>query len=314
MLNKDSKIYVAGKTGLVGSGLIRNLEQRGYKNIVAPSSKELDLSDLNAVDSFFSTARPEFVFLAAAKVGGIYANNEYPAEFIYKNLCIQNNVIHSAYKFKVEKLLFLGSSCIYPKHSQQPIKEEYLLTGPLEPTNEAYAIAKIAGVKMCEYYKKQYGVDFISAMPINLYGPNDNYDLMNAHVLPALIRKFHEAKINNSKEVVIWGTGKPLREFMHVDDLSDASIFLMNNYSGSQHVNLGSGFEVSILELAQLIMKIVEFKGELVFDSSKPDGTFRKILDTTKLNNLGWKPKISLEEGIRSTYAGFKDQATFRGK
>lgn len=314
MMNLDAKIFVAGKTGMVGSAIIRNLQKQGFKNIIAPSSSELDLTRLEKVESFFSEYRPDYVFLAAAKVGGIYANNQYPADFIYSNLCIQNNVIHSAYKFSVKKLLFLGSSCIYPKHTQQPIKEEYLLTGPLEPTNEAYAIAKIAGIKMCYYYSQQYGVNFISAMPTNLYGPGDNYNLMNAHVLPALIRKFHEAKMNNNKEVVIWGTGKPLREFMHVDDLADACIFLMQNYSDRMHINIGSGSEVSIADLALLIKKIVQFEGDLKLDSTKPDGTPRKLMDSSRLTDLGWKSKISLESGVMDTYREFQAQSSYRDK
>jgi GDP-L-fucose synthase len=313
-MEKNLKVFVAGKTGMVGSSIIRSLQRKGFTSIIAPPSKELDLTYQPAVEEFFSIQKPDLVFLAAAKVGGIYANNEYPADFIYSNLCIQNNVIHSAYKNKVKKLLFLGSSCIYPKLTQQPIKEEYLLTGPLEPTNEAYAIAKIAGIKMCQFYNKQYGTEFITAMPTNLYGPGDNYNLLNAHVLPALIRKFHEAKVNNSAEVVIWGTGKPLREFMHVDDLADACVFLMENYKGDTHVNIGSGQEVSIAALAGMIKEIVNFKGELKLDPSKPDGTPRKLMDSTKLSGLGWRPSIDLYEGIASTYKEFQNLTTYRDK
>jgi GDP-L-fucose synthase len=314
MLKRDSKIFVAGKTGMVGAAIIRNLEKKGYSNIVAPSSSELDLTRLEKVEAFFETVRPEIVFLAAAKVGGIYANNNFPGDFIYSNLCIQNNVIHCSYKYKVEKLVFLGSSCIYPKHTQQPIKEEYLLSAPLEPTNEAYAIAKIAGIKMCYYYNKQYGTNFISAMPTNLYGPGDNYNLLNAHVLPALIRKFHEAKMNNGPQVTIWGTGSPLREFMHVDDLADGTVFLAEKYNGQTHINVGSGDEVSIAKLATMVKDVVGFKGELIFDTSKPDGTPRKLMDSSKINELGWRPSISLEKGIAATYEDFKNSKNYRDK
>lgn len=313
-MNLKSKIFVAGKTGMVGSSIIRALKVRGFENIIAPSSAELDLTRQEKVEDFFLEQKPDLVFLAAAKVGGIYANNEFPGDFIYSNLCIQNNVIHSSYKSGVKKLLFLGSSCIYPKLTQQPIREEYLLTGALEPTNEAYAIAKIAGIKMCYYYYKQYGCNFISAMPTNLYGPGDNYNLLNAHVLPALIRKFHEAKINDALEMTIWGTGKPLREFMHVDDLADACVFLMENYDQPDHINIGSGQEVSIADVALVIKDIVGFEGACKFDSSKPDGTPRKLMDSSRLHSLGWKSKISLKEGIAKTYEDFQRGKYFRDR
>ncbi|VXC00103.1 bifunctional GDP-fucose synthetase: GDP-4-dehydro-6-deoxy-D-mannose epimerase and GDP-4-dehydro-6-L-deoxygalactose reductase [Flavobacterium sp. 9AF] len=298
---KTAKIFVAGSRGMVGSAIVRNLEQNGFTNIITKSSKELDLRNQQAVFEFFETEKPEYVFLAAAKVGGIHANNTYPAEFIYDNMMIQNNVIHAAYLNKVEKLFFLGSSCIYPKFAPQPLKEEYLLTGALEPTNEAYAIAKISGLKMCEFYKKQYGCNFISAMPTNLYGLNDNFNLQNSHVLPALLRKFIEAKQNNSSEVVVWGSGTPMREFLFVDDLAEACIFLMQNYNDAETVNIGTGEDVTIKELAETIKKTVGFEGELVFDVTKPDGTPRKLLDVSKINNLGWKHKIDLQEGIEKT-------------
>ena len=304
-MNKDSKIYVAGHRGMVGSAILRKLQKEGYSNIITKTSKELDLRIQKDVDDFFKLEKPEYVFLAAAKVGGILANNTYRAEFIYDNLMIQSNVIHSAYKYGVKKLLFLGSSCIYPKYAPQPMKEEYLLSGYLEPTNEPYAIAKIAGIKMCEAYRHQYGCNFISAMPTNLYGPNDNYDLNNSHVLPALIRKFHEAKIYNKKEVIVWGTGNPLREFMHVDDLADACLFLMLNYNDSQFVNVGTGKDISIRELAELIKTIVGYEGNIVFDTTKPDGTPRKLLDLNYVHSLGWHHKIELEEGIKMTYQDF---------
>lgn len=275
-MNKDAKIYVAGHRGLVGSAIVRNLQNKGYTNIIYRTHKELDLINQEAVRTFFQEEKPEYVFLAAAKVGGIHANNTYPADFIYDNLMIQNNVIKAAHDFEVKKLLFLGSTCIYPKMAPQPIKEEYLLTGALEETNEAYAIAKIAGLEMCKFFKRQYGDNFISCMPTNLYGPNDNFDLKNSHVLPALIRKFHEAKVNNSEVVEVWGTGTPLREFLYVDDMADACVFLMENYEGEQHVNIGTGEEVSIRELAETIKKVVGFEGELVFNTDMPDGTPRK--------------------------------------
>lgn len=298
---KTAKIFVAGSRGMVGSAIVRNLEQNGFTNIITKSSKELDLRNQQAVFEFFETEKPEFVFLAAAKVGGIHANNTYPAEFIYDNMMIQNNVIHAAYLNKVEKLFFLGSSCIYPKFAPQPLKEEYLLTGALELTNEAYAIAKISGLKMCEFYKKQYGCNFISAMPTNLYGINDNFNLQNSHVLPALLRKFIEAKQNNSSEVVVWGSGTPMREFLFVDDLAEACVFLMQNYNDAETVNIGTGEDVTIKELAETIKKTVGFEGELVFDVTKPDGTPRKLLDVSKINNLGWKHKVNLQQGIEKT-------------
>lgn len=304
-MEKSSKIYVAGHRGMVGSAIIRKLQKEGYTNIITKTSSELDLRNQSAVENFFKEHQPEYVFLAAAKVGGILANNTYRAEFIYDNLMIQNNIIHCAYKYKVKKLLFLGSSCIYPKLAPQPMKEEYLLSGYLESTNEPYAIAKIAGIKMCEAYRDQYACNFIAAMPTNLYGPNDNYDLNNSHVLPALIRKFHEAKIQQLPNVIVWGTGKPRRELMHVDDLADACLFLMNNYDQKQFVNVGTGKDISIAELAELVKKVVGYKGEIVFDTTKPDGTPRKLLDLSLIHSLGWKHKIELEEGIAHTYDDF---------
>lgn len=298
---KDAKIYVAGSNGMVGSAIVRALKAKGYINIVVKSSKELDLKNQQAVHDFFNQEQPEYVFLAAAKVGGIHANNTYPATFIYDNIMIQSNVIQAAYDFNVKKLLFLGSSCIYPKFAPQPIKEEYLLTGSLEPTNEAYAIAKIAGLKMCQFYKQQYGCNFISAMPTNLFGVNDNFNLENSHVLPALLRKFIEAKQNNKQEVTIWGSGTPMREFLFVDDLAEACLFLMENYNGIETVNIGTGEDVSIKELAETIMKIVGFEGNLIFEASKPDGAPRKLLDVSKINNLGWKHQTNLKEGIQKT-------------
>ncbi|WP_258102663.1 GDP-L-fucose synthase [Marinoscillum sp. MHG1-6] len=301
-MNKDSKIYIAGHRGMVGSAIMRKLIDLGYNNLVVRTSKELDLKDQKAVASFFEAERPEYVYLAAAKVGGINANNIYRGEFLYDNLMIEANVIHHAYTNGVKKLCFLGSSCIYPKFAEQPIKEESLLTDSLEPTNEPYAVAKIAGIKLCETYRDQYGVDFISAMPTNLYGPNDNYDLNNSHVLPALIRKFHKAKEEGQPVVEVWGTGKPLREFMHVDDLADACIFLMDNFSAREHINVGSGQEVSIGELAQMVSEVVGYEGEIEFNTSKPDGTPRKLMDSSKLNKLGWTPKIDLRTGIQQVY------------
>lgn len=296
------KIYIAGHNGMVGSAIVRKLKAEGFENLVLRSSKELDLRDQSAVNAFFEAEKPDYVFLAAAKVGGIVANNTYRADFLYDNLMIEANVVHAAYVHKVTKLLFLGSSCIYPKFAPQPMKEEDLLTGILEPTNEPYAIAKIAGIKLCENYRRQYGCDFISAMPTNLYGPGDNYDLQNSHVIPALIRKFHEAKISGAKEVVVWGTGAPLREFMHVDDLANACYFLMMNYSDEQFVNIGSGQEVSIKELAEMIKDIVGFGGDLVFDISKPDGTPRKLMDSGKLMGMGYMVNITLKEGLKTVY------------
>lgn len=302
---KDSKVYIAGINGMVGSAIKRRLEAEGYSNIIGPTSKELDLTNQSAVNEFISKERPEYLFLAAAKVGGIYANNTYPADFIYNNLIIEANIVHAAYKYGVKKLLFLGSSCIYPKYAPQPMKEEYILTGELEPTNEPYALAKIAGIKLCESYNRQYGTDFISCMPANLFGQNDNYDPMNSHVIPGLIRRFHESKIEGSREVIVWGTGTPRREFLYVDDLSDACLFLMNNYSGNETVNVGSGVEVTIKELAEGIKEAVGFKGEVVFDPSKPDGTPRKLLDTSKINGMGWKAKTGLREGLKPAYQDF---------
>ena len=301
-MEKNSKIYVAGHRGLVGSAIVRNLQERGFTNIIGKTHKELDLTRQDKVEKFFEAEKPEYVFLAAAKVGGIQANNTTPAEFIYDNLMIETNIINSAYKNKVKKLLFLGSSCIYPKFAEQPIKEEYLLTGELEPTNEAYAIAKITGIELCKFYRRQYGCDFISAMPTNLYGINDNFDLETSHVLPALIRKFHEAKINNAEEVVMWGTGKPLREFMYVDDLADALVHLMLNYSDEIHVNMGTGKDLAIGELAEIVKEVVGFKGKIVNDLSKPDGTPRKLLDVSRLESTGWKYKTELKEGIEKVY------------
>lgn len=298
---KNSKIYVAGSNGMVGSAIVRSLKRNGFTSIVEKSSKELDLKDQQAVQQFFKNEQLEYVFLAAAKVGGIHANNQYPATFIYDNLMIQNNVIHAAYENQVKKLLFLGSSCIYPKMAPQPLKEEYLLTGALEPTNEAYAIAKIAGLKMCQFYKQQYGCNFISAMPTNLYGENDNFHLQNSHVLPALLRKFIEAKKNNQNEVSIWGSGSPMREFLYVDDLAEACLFLMENYNEKETVNIGTGEDITIKQLAETIQKMVGFEGNLVFDTSKPDGTPRKLLDVSKINTLGWKHKVNLDEGIMKT-------------
>jgi len=309
-MEKHQKIYVAGHRGMVGSAIVRKLNQEGYSNLVYRSSAELDLRDQKAVFDFFSHEKPEFVFLAAAKVGGILANNTYRADFLYDNLMMEANIIKASHAFGVEKLLFLGSSCIYPKMCPQPIKEEYLLTGLLEPTNEPYAIAKIAGIKLAETFREQYGCNFISAMPTNLYGPNDNYDLANSHVLPALIRKFHEAKINNNPTVSIWGTGKPKREFLHVDDLAQACYFLMQNYNGETWINVGTGEDVSIKELAETIKEIVGYSGSLVFDSEKPDGTPRKLMDVSKINQLGWKHSIHLKEGIISTYADYLQKIT----
>ncbi|MEJ5283481.1 MAG: GDP-L-fucose synthase [Brevinematia bacterium] len=304
-MDKNSKIYVAGHRGLVGSSILRMLEKEGYKNIIVKTHKELDLTRQKDVEEFFKNEKPEYVFLSAAKVGGILANSTYPADFIYQNLAISMNVIHSSYLYGVKKLLFLGSSCIYPKLCPQPIKEEYLLSGYLEKTNEAYAIAKIAGLEMAKFYREQYGCDFISVMPTNLYGPNDNFDLKNSHVIPALIRKFHEAKINNKPEVEIWGTGSPRREFLYIDDLANALLFLMENYSDSIHINVGTGEDVTIAELAELIKKITGYNGKIVYDTSKPDGTPRKLLDVSRLNSLAWRPKYSLEEGLRLTYEWF---------
>lgn len=302
----NSKIYIAGHRGMVGSAIHRNLQKKGYTNFVTRTSTELDLRNQKAVDDFFEKEKPDYVFLAAAKVGGIQANNVYRADFIYENLMIQNNVVHAAYKNKIKKLMFLGSSCIYPKLAPQPLKEEYLLSGYLEDTNEPYAIAKIAGIKLCESYKRQYGCDFISVMPTNLYGPNDNYNLNNSHVLPALIRKFHDAKEKKEPFVEMWGTGTPMREFLHADDMADACVFLMNTYSGDQFVNIGTGVDLTIKDLALLIKKIVGYEGEIKHDLTKPDGTPRKLMDVSYLHSLGWKHKIELEEGIKAVYEDFK--------
>lgn len=305
MMEKNAKIYVAGHRGMVGSAIVRALKNQGYTNIITRTSKELDLRRQIDVEEFFAKEKPDYVFLAAAKVGGILANNEAPADFMYDNMILEMNVIHEAYKNKVKKLMFLGSSCIYPRMAPQPMKEDCLLTSELEKTNEAYALAKISGLKYCEYLNRQYGTDFISVMPTNLYGPNDNYHPEHSHVLPALIRRFHEAKENNLNEVVIWGTGTPLREFLYVDDLADACVYLMNTYSGNETVNLGTGKELSIKELAELVKKVVGFKGNITFDTTKPDGTPRKLLDVSKLEKLGWKYKTELEDGIKLAYEDF---------
>jgi GDP-L-fucose synthase len=305
-MKTTDKIYIAGHNGMVGSALTRKLKQEGFENLVMRGSKELDLRNQQAVSDFFESNRPDYVFLAAAKVGGIVANNSYRAEFLYDNLMIQNNIIHESFKNRVKKLMFLGSSCIYPKLAPQPLKEEYLLTSELEYTNEPYAIAKIAGIKMCDAYRAQYGSNFISVMPTNLYGLNDNYHPNNSHVLPALIRKFHEAKMNNAREVVIWGTGKPYREFLHVDDLADACYFLMQNYNEPGFLNIGTGKDIQINDLALLVKEIVGFDGEIRNDTSKPDGTPRKLLDVSRLKHLGWSPGIKLKDGIRQVYEDFQ--------
>jgi len=307
-MDKESKIYIAGHRGLVGSALKKKLESKGYINLICRTHSELDLTNQQAVHKFFAEEKPEYVFLAAAKVGGILANSTYPAQFIYENLMIEANIIHSSYKYGVKKLLFLGSSCIYPKFAPQPLKEKYLLTDLLEETNEAYAVAKIAGIRLCKHYNQQYGTNFISVMPTNLYGPNDNFDLETSHVMPALIRKFHEAKINNEPEVIVWGTGKPLREFMHVEDMADACVFLMENYDFfeiGEFVNIGIGEDIPISELVEIIKEIVGFEGKIKYDTLKPDGTPRKLMDVTKLNDLGWKAKISLRDGIKATYESY---------
>lgn len=305
MMDKNGKIYVAGHRGMVGSAIVRALEKNGYHNIVTRTHKELDLTRQDAVEAFFAEEKPDYVFLAAAKVGGIVANNEAPADFLYENMILEMNVIHSAFKNNVKKLMFLGSSCIYPRMCPQPIKEDYLLTGALEQTNEAYALSKISGLKYCEYLNRQYHTDYISVMPTNLYGPNDNYHPTHSHVLPALIRRFHEAKVDNLPYVTCWGTGKPLREFLYVDDLADACVFLMNNYSGNETVNLGTGKELTIKELTELVAKVIGYTGEIRWDSSKPDGTPRKLLDVSKLESLGWHYKTELEDGIRLSYQDF---------
>ena len=307
-MKKDSKIYIAGHRGMVGSAIIRKLNQEGYNNTISRTSKELDLRNQQAVENFFKTEKPEYVFLAAARVGGIQANNSYRAEFLYDNLMIQSNIIHNSYKAGTKKMMFLGSSCIYPKLAPQPLKEEYLLTGLLEHTNEPYAVAKIAGIKMCDAYRNQYGCNFVSAMPTNLYGPNDSYDLNNSHVLPALLRKFHTAKIENKPFVEVWGSGKPMREFLHVDDMADACFYLMLNYNEPGIVNIGCGKDLTIKDLALLIKKITGYVGDLKFDSSKPDGTPRKLLDVSKIHSFGWKHKIELEDGIKMVYEEVKNK------
>ncbi|HFD32943.1 MAG TPA: GDP-L-fucose synthase [Gammaproteobacteria bacterium] len=306
-MEKEDKIYIAGHRGLVGSAILRNLKNKGFNNFVLKTSKELNLTNQAEVNKFFETEKPDYVFLAAAKVGGIQANDTYPADFIRDNLQIQTNVIDAAYRNNAKKLLFLGSSCIYPKFAPQPMKEEHLLTGELEPTNEWYAIAKIAGIKMCQAYKKQYGFNAISVMPTNLYGPGDNFNLENSHVMPALIRKFYDAKINNLPEVIVWGTGTPRREFLHVDDMADACVFLMNTYDGEGFVNVGVGEDVTIKELAETVKEVVGYEGELKFDTTKPDGTPRKLLDIEKLNDAGWKARINIDAGVKSTYQWFRD-------
>ena len=307
-MNICDKIYVAGHRGMVGSSIVRNLKAKGYTNIITRTSSELNLLRQKDVEDFFESEKPDYVFMAAAKVGGIHANNTYRGEFIYNNLMIESNVIHSSHLFGVKKLLFLGSSCIYPKMAPQPLKEEYLLTSSLEPTNEPYAISKIAGIKLCESYYRQYGDCFISAMPTNLYGPNDNYDLENSHVLPALIRKFHEAKTNNSPTVEVWGTGSVFREFLHVDDLSEACVHLMKTYSKNEIVNIGTGIDISIKDLTVIISKVVGYDGEIIWNTSKPDGTLRKLLDVSRVNSLGWSYKIKLEDGIKSVYNEYSNR------
>lgn len=319
-MKKDANIYIAGHRGLVGSALIRKLQSKGYTNLITRTHTELDLTRQSEVEAFFDSEKPEYVFLAAAKVGGIWSNNTYPAEFIYSNLTIQNNIIHAAYKNRVNRLLFLGSSCIYPRECPQPMKEEYLLTGPLEKTNEPYAVAKIAGIKMCQSYNRQYGTMFLSVMPTNLYGPNDNFDLETSHVLPALIRKFHEAKVNDNPSVEMWGTGKPRREFLHVDDLAEACVFLMDIEDGRYRdivddptplINIGYGKDLTILELAQLVKEIVGFNGDIINNTTKPDGTPQKLLDTSKIKALGWNPSISLNRGLVNTYGWCLDNKIF---
>jgi GDP-L-fucose synthase len=314
-MNKNSKIYIAGHRGLVGSAILRALEKSGFTNLIYKTHQEMDLIDQKAVFEFFKKETPEYVYLASGKVGGIMANNTYPAEFIYNNLQMQNNVIHQSYLNGVKKLLFLGSVCIYPKLCPVPVKEEYLLTGTLEPTNEPYALAKISGIKMCQSYNRQYGTNFISNMPANLYGPNDNFDLNNSHVLPALIKKFHDAKIKNKNSITLWGTGAPRREFLYVDDLADACLFLMENFNptkeqnenGECYLNIGAGYDITIKELAEIIKNIIGFDGELIWDTSKPDGTPKRLLDSTKINKLGWQPKINLEDGIKMAYKWYKE-------
>lgn len=304
-MEKNAKIYVAGHAGLVGSAIVRKLREKGYQNVIGKRSDELDLTCQSQVEEYFDRERPDYVFLSAAKVGGIHVNSARPAEFIYINLMIECNVIHAAYRYGVKKLLFMGSGCIYPRNPRQPIKEEYLLTGELEKTNEAYALAKIAGLKLCEYYDKQYGTDFISVMPCNLYGTGDNFNLDTSHVVPALIRKFHEAKINGAQTVTLWGTGRAMREFLHVDDVADACVFLMERYEGYDPVNVGCGEDISISELAEIIRKTVGYEGKIVYDNAYPDGTPRKLLDSSKLFSMGWRPSIPLDKGLRSTYEDY---------
>ena len=304
-LARDAKIFVAGHRGLVGSAIWRHLKERGFTRLIGRTRAELDLIDSPAVKSFFAAERPDYVIIAAAKVGGIMANNNFPADFLFQNLQIQNSLIHGAKEAGVKKLLFLGSSCIYPKHAPQPMKEEHLLTGPLEPTNQWYAVAKIAGIKMCQAYRRQFGCDFIAAMPTNMYGPNDNYDPQNSHVLPALIRRFHEAKVSGAAKVTLWGTGSPLREFLYADDLASACLFLLENYSEEEFINVGYGDEISIADLARLVKRLVGFAGEIDFDTSKPDGTPRKLLDIGRLQSLGWSPKVTLKHGIAEAYGDF---------
>ena len=311
-MNHDAKIYVAGHRGMVGSAIWRELERQRFKNLVGRARKELDLLDQAAVSRFYAEQKPEYVIVAAAKVGGILANNEQPADFLFQNLQLQNNLLHGAWKAGVKKLLFLGSSCIYPKLAPQPLKEEFLLTGPLEPTNEWYAIAKIAGIKMCQAYRRQHGCDFISAMPTNMYGPNDNYDLKTSHVLPALIRKFHEAKTGGAASATCWGSGKPLREFLYADDLASACVFLMQHYSDEQFINVGYGSDISIRELAEAVRRIVGFDGTIEWDATKPDGTPRKLMDSSRLFALGWKPRIDLETGIRLAYDDYLNRHAVR--
>jgi len=308
MMNENSKIYVAGHRGLVGSAITRKLKELGFNNLILRSRSELDLLSQESVKKFFELERPEYVFLAAAKVGGIYANSKYPADFIYENLLIESNIIYNSFINKVNKLLFLGSSCIYPKFAGQPIKEDALLTGELEVTNECYALAKIAGIKMCQAYNKQYKTNFISVMPTNLYGPGDNFEINNSHVMPAMLRKFHEAKVNNAENVILWGTGTPRREFLHVDDLADACVFLMQNYDQDKIVNIGTGEDLEIRELANIIKDITGFDGKIIWDDSKPDGTPRKLLDVSLLHSLGWRHKINLHDGIKSAYKAFLDE------
>ncbi|MCY3414826.1 MAG: GDP-L-fucose synthase [Candidatus Heimdallarchaeota archaeon] len=311
-MNKNDRIFVAGHNGMVGSAIVRKLTRDGYTNLILKTRKELDLTNQHDVNRFFQVEKPDYVFLAAAKVGGIHANNTYPAQFIYQNLMIQNNIIHASHENDVKKLLFLGSSCVYPKNPQLPINENSLLTGELEKTNEAYAIAKIAGIKMCEFYRKEYGNNFISVMPTNLYGPNDNYHPENSHVMAALIRKVVLAREQNEPNIILWGSGKPLREFLHVDDLADACVFLMEHYNSPEIINIGSGKEISIFDLAQKIMKIAEYKGEIIFDDTKPDGTYRKVMDVSKLQNLGWNLSIGLDEGITRTILDFEKELSIK--